>query len=846
MTKVISLHQVLATVVVKTASEAAAGGVTTRRRIELSILPNQVNAGYDRLLTGDTRGDANGLKIRGRISSIEDHGTVVDVGIPGVLAFLPLENVEGFSGFDHDDSDGRGDESSSTSDDEASDSDNDVITNKGGNVNGSSYESRRQLREGMIIDAIVKSKSEQRQRPFLTLSLPMTSKFAKYEDDEALAAKFQFTIKALVPGMKVNCVVEGHAQNGLLVSFLTHFRGAIDWNHLGGIYTEESWKKSFTKGSLTTIQARILAVDSATKLIRLTMLPHLMNMTLPPSFPTTLSEGVIVENNCITMRIDNGIGVLLGITPDTNKKDEQNERRNSNKKGEYLQNPEYLKALSTRAIYIHVSKAVDEVNKPKKDITRNKTELTKLFKVGKIVPKVRILATTQALIEGWASGTTANAAVSKGALMGYEDVKVASIHRGVEILKIMESGILVALGNKNIKALCANMHLSDTQFEKKALLIKQRLTVGKKLDSVRVLAVDAEKRRCTVSMKATLIRDKSDPLCSFSECKPGEVYTGYITKVSPKGINVMFYNNVHGFITAKSLARDAGVDDPMENYETGATLVCRVISSSQREGNSYLGLTLASGYNADLSSGNRQSSEESESIIPGTILKSGRVIKMVFGEESIGDDGINFDPGFAVVHYSKPISLECHLSFSQLADKYDEDCSNKILNALASKLLKVGKKVKSEAVVLESASEVKPPSISLKPMIFSSISASSDDSPALIPSSAESLFVGAVCAGYVARIDSRFGAFVRFMNGLTGLIPKLRKGCEMPLFETLFCKVIALDAVDSENPKILLQRTSKTGNSNNRNKLVDKALLDLNVGDKIGKVHVSKLKILKY
>ncbi len=54
----------------------------------------------------------------------------------------------------------------------------------------------------------------------------------------------------------------------------------------------------------------------------------------------------------------------------------------------------------------------------------------------------------------------------------------------------------------------------------------------------------------------------------------------------------------------------------------------------------------------------------------------------------------------------------------------------------------------------------------------------SDDFATTFPSPTSNLFMGEYVRGYLARIDERFGAFVRPLDGLTGLIPKMKMGLD--------------------------------------------------------------------
>lgn len=126
----------------------------------------------------------------------------------------------------------------------------------------------------------------------------------------------------------------------------------------------------------------------------------------------------------------------------------------------------------------------------------------------------------------------------------------------------------------------------------------------------------------------------------------------------------------------------------------------------------------------------------------------------------------------------------------------------------------MGKKVVQEAIVLATCS-VKgnqiTPILSLRPTLVETARKSdeeqaNDSRPTLIPTQKTSLYMGAYVQGYCARIDRRYGAFIRFLDNLTGIVPKLRGGLNMRLHETVLCKVVALDVMSDKAPKILLKQ----------------------------------------
>jgi len=193
------------------------------------------------------------------------------------------------------------------------------------------------------------------------------------------------------------------------------------------------------------------------------------------------------------------------------------------------------------------------------------------------------------------------------------------------------------------------------------------------------------------------------------------------------------------------------------------------------------------------------------------------------------DDGV-FLPGYAIVSIKSKFftgslpnnssgSVECKLPYEQLLASFGDDLSSPPmeLDEIAQTKLTVGKRIEAEGLILSVPNGVDAlPIVSLRPSLIDTIkkkapssSSSSEDFSIICPSPKSNLFTGEYVRGYVARIDKRFGAFVRFLDGLTGLIPKLKKGLDEKLYDTILCRVTALD-ITSSTPKILLKKVSES------------------------------------
>jgi hypothetical protein len=103
--------------------------------------------------------------------------------------------------------------------------------------------------------------------------------------------------------------------------------------------------------------------------------------------------------------------------------------------------------------------------------------------------------------------------------------------------------------------------------------------------------------------------------------------------------------------------------------------------------------------------------------------------------------------------------------------------------------------------------------------------------------------MGAYVQGYCTRIDPRYGAFVRFLDKLTAIVPKLKGGLTVGLFDTILCKIVAMDVTSGNAPKILLKRVKSvkkgltTISTKKPNILVEK----IKPGDDLGDVKIESI-----
>ncbi|GAB2295441.1 hypothetical protein Dimus_029608 [Dionaea muscipula] len=197
-----------------------------------------------------------GMALTGYVKSIEDHGYILDFGLPSFSGFLPKISQE----------DGR-----------------EIKVNA------------RQLVQG-----VVRSIDRGRKVVHLCSDADVVSKCVT-KDLKGIS------LDLLTPGMMVNARVHATLANGIMLSFLTYFTGTVDIFHLQNIFPASDWKKQYGKDK--KLNARILFIDPSTRAIGLTLNPHLLRNKAPPQI---LKTGDAFDQSKI-IRIDKGLGLLLQV-----------------------------------------------------------------------------------------------------------------------------------------------------------------------------------------------------------------------------------------------------------------------------------------------------------------------------------------------------------------------------------------------------------------------------------------------------------------------------------------------------------------------------------------------------
>ena len=812
-----------------------------RRRIQVTCVPEKVNP---------NEMDVPNLIVRGRVKSVEDHGILVDLGV-GRKGFLPFNRIEG---------------SCETSGKKGSEEHDHV------------------LHEHRILDLVVHGPPTANVIP---LRLPQSLA------NIALPPGYKPSLADLQPGTLLSTIaLERCMKNGLAVLVCGNsYRGSIELMHTGAHWmptergsADRAWR-SFFEGHPSIHAARIIAVDPRTKIIRLSLLPHILK--LEPAVSDLLPQkGEIVED-CTVLRIDPGIGALLaypdsygGVNSVPMELDGEEEENDANALLPIrTTDKDYHVARKVRTVYVHISNATDRSGDNATGKMKKKV-FSKQF-APSTTHTVRVLSTKHR-IEGMASGATAPRIVDAH-IMQYSDMVPGKRFKSVPILQQLPGGSLIVSFGMGVKGLVPKDHLFDTSastssaFRQKVKKVK--FAVGQTID-VRVLTT--EKTRCVVTAKPSLVQAPDERIVTeFSTAAVDQVVVGWVSKITDDGLYVSLFGGVFGRLPAKQLASELGVENHKESFQLGDVVTCKVFSiqtkhiSKDKHGKSkkksyhddddavmedatydqtmthydvYLspwveGSTSKSGDNAeeDRNLEKLRTSKTKVTLQPGSVipLKALRVVQLCPHQVKHGGEGgkqTMIIPGYAVVAIKSkflvssstdeallPSNVECKLPYDHLLDEYEtthlQDLT--LLDQLAKERLTMGKKINQKGLVMTDPQKLSSDyacatgamaTVSVRPQLIETaeLQQQKEDSDMelsttipRLPNRSTHFFAGAIVRGYVARVDQRHGAFVRFLGDITGLVPTSKGGLLVPLYKTMDVKVLAVDST-VEPPRILL------------------------------------------
>ncbi|KAM7072820.1 protein RRP5 homolog isoform 1-T1 [Molossus nigricans] len=214
-------------------------GITEKgkKSVKLSLNPKNVN----KVLSAEAL--KPGMLLTGTVSSLEDHGYLVDIGVGGARAFLPLQKAQ------------------------------DYIRQKNKGA---------KLKVGQYLNCIIEEVKG--NGGVVSLSI------GHLEVSAAIATEEQnWTLNNLLPGLVVKAQVQKVTPLGLTLNFLSFFTGLVDFMHLDP-------KKAGTYFSNQAVRACVLCVHPRTRAVRLSLRPIFLQSGRPLTRLSCQHLGAVMDD----------------------------------------------------------------------------------------------------------------------------------------------------------------------------------------------------------------------------------------------------------------------------------------------------------------------------------------------------------------------------------------------------------------------------------------------------------------------------------------------------------------------------------------------------------------------
>ncbi|XP_051882885.1 protein RRP5 homolog isoform X2 [Pristis pectinata] len=415
---------------------------TNRHSLKLSINPKEVNAA---LSAGTLRA---GMLLSGCVSSVEDHGYLVDIGVKITKAFLSQQKAQEY------------------------------IKNRNQGL---------PLRVGQYLNFLLESVKDNGR--FVQLSVRSTDVATAMATDDQ-----NWGLCNLLPGLVVNAEVQKVNPHSLVLQFLSGVLGTVDFRHLDP-------QKIGTYHTGQKVKACVLYVQPDSKSVHLTLRPIFLQPGALVRQPGRQSIGEVLEQ-CTVLCYHKGAGVTFRLED-----------------GSFAY---------SRVFHLSDTKMTSAAN---------------VFRKG---TKHRCRVIDYAPMEQMAL-VSLKKTIIEAPFLRYHDILPGQMIEG-KVASLEKFGVLVKVTD-HIRGLVPRTHLADVPLKHP----EKMYSVGDKI-KCRVLRVNAETKKVTLTRKKTLVKSKLPVISCYSEAVPGQTAHGYIVCVKPFGCIVCFYGDVRGLVPRHELS----------------------------------------------------------------------------------------------------------------------------------------------------------------------------------------------------------------------------------------------------------------------------------------------------
>ncbi|KAJ7071209.1 hypothetical protein C8F01DRAFT_1109545 [Mycena amicta] len=443
------------------------------RRVELSLLPERVNAGVNK---SDLK---TGFTLSAAVQSEEDHGYILNLGVPDISGFLPFKDAPS------------------------------------------------KLVVGQLVGATVISTSKNGRT--CNVGVDGNTFANSYLSDVTNAS-------SVLPGMLIQGLITAVNANGLNLQLLGFFDGTVDHAHLDPNATEKTYKLG------KKVKARVLYDYS----------------TSPPRFALGLTQQLLglraqqVQrgNQSMTLADAYPIGTILDSVKVSRLEAERG----------------VIFDVDSGVVqgFAHISHVSDDHvpslsnSGPWKLGSLHTARVTGYFQLDGLLQ------------------LSLKPSVLEQKFLQVADVQVGEVIRAT-IKTLTESGLFVSMSG-NVDGVIWPNHYADIGLKHPGRRFKPGANI-----KCRVLVVDPEKKRISLTAKKTLVDSTLPIIASLDDAKVGTVVHAVVFKIFDKHLLVEFFNQLKAIVPLRELS-ETTVSKLAESFPIGKVLKVRIISLEPEQG----------------------------------------------------------------------------------------------------------------------------------------------------------------------------------------------------------------------------------------------------------------------
>ncbi|CAL8330288.1 unnamed protein product [Lota lota] len=330
-------------------------------------------------------------------------------------------------------------------------------------------------------------------------------------------ASHGWNLTNLQPGLLVKAKIKTVTKHGLVLSFLS-FSGQVDFLHM-----EPEEVSTYSVGQ--EVQACILYIEPITRLVALSLRSHLLQpgtlINLTPAVGDRIGE---VMKGCKVTSMHNMSGAMLEL-PDN------------------------------MSVFVHKNHLKE---------MEQTSELDKLLSIPELSCRILNFSAMEQI-----HFASLRKSVRDRAHLRYEDIQVGEVVVGT-VSELLVHGMMVLLSG-NLKGMVPKTHLSDILLRNP----EKKYSEGMKI-KCRVLSVEPDKKRVTLTRKKTMLQSTLPVVSSYRGARPGLISHGFVVSIKSFGCIVRFYNEVKGLVPLRELSSEPLVN-PEEIFYVGQVVKVKVL-----------------------------------------------------------------------------------------------------------------------------------------------------------------------------------------------------------------------------------------------------------------------------